>query len=306
MKLLVVGSLNMDLVILTDRPPKKGETLAGSGFTTVCGGKGANQAIAAAKLGADVSMIGKVGNDVFAKNMIENLERFNVSVKGITAADVQSGVAVINVFGSDNTIIVDKGANALLSTDDIDRNYDLLSECDAVLMQFEIPLETVMYVAKKAKELGKYVIINPAPVQNIPTELLKSTDLLILNEHEAGFLVGPDVTDKNVETAAVQLLKSGVGEVLITLGRDGSFYLSQDGSCKVPALKVKTVDTTAAGDTYTAGYIIGKSNTRNTENAMRFASAAAAIAVTRLGASVSVPTKEEVEDILKNGKSSSK
>ena len=250
-------------------------------------------------------MIGKVGNDVFAKNMIENLERFNVYVKGITAADVQSGVAVINVFGSDNTIIVDKGANALLSTDDIDRNFDLLSECDAVLMQFEIPLETVMYVAKKAKELGKYVIINPAPVQNIPTELLISTDLLILNEHEAGFLVGLDVTDKNVETAAVQLLKSGVGEVLITLGRDGSFYLSRDESCKVPALKVKTVDTTAAGDTYTAGYIIGKSNTGSTESAMRFASAAAAIAVTRLGASVSVPTKEEVEDILKNGKSSS-
>lgn len=305
MKLLVVGSLNMDLVILTDRPPQKGETLAGSGFTTVCGGKGANQAIAAAKLGADVSMIGKVGNDVFAEKMLKNLAHFRVGTKGVTAADMQSGIAVINVFGSDNTIIVDKGANASLTADDIDRNIELLRDCDAVLMQFEIPFETVMYVAKKAKELGKYVIINPAPVQNMPAELLKCTDLLILNEHEAAFLSNLNVTSENVELSAGCLLKKGVGEVLITLGGEGSYYLSPTASCKVPALKVKPVDTTAAGDTYTAGYIIRKSDTGNTESAMRFASAAAAIAVTRLGASVSVPTKAEVEYILTQQKSSS-
>lgn len=288
----------MDLVIKTERQPKRGETISGSDFVTVCGGKGANQAIAAAKLGADVSMIGNVGNDTFGSRLTDNLINEHVCAAGVSKSACSSGVAVINVFGNDNTIIVNSGANGLLKPQHIDGQEQIIMQSDAVLMQFEIPIETVVYAAKRAKQLGKKVIVNPAPVRDMPQELLESTDLLILNEHEAAILTGTNVSIDNAAAAAKILCRSGVSEVLITFGSAGSAYFNDDTACIVPAYHVKAVDTTAAGDTYTAAFIIKYSECGDIERSMRFASAASAIAVTRLGASVSIPTRHEVDEFL--------
>lgn len=298
MNLLVIGSLNIDLVIKTERQPKSGETIRGTDFVTVCGGKGGNQAIAAAKLGADVSMIGNVGDDDFGNMLVGNLKDEHIKVSGISKSEVSSGVAVINVFGNDNTIIVNSGANGMLNRHHIDKCKQMIMQCDAVLMQFEIPLETVIYAAKTAKQYGKKVIINPAPVYDIPQELLKYTDLLILNEHEASILTNIDVGMDNAAVAAGILCRLGVSEVLITFGRSGSAYFNGNTACIVPAYHVKAVDTTAAGDTYTAAFIIKYNECGDIKKSMKFASAASAIVVTRLGASVSIPARAEVDRFL--------
>ena len=192
--ILVIGSINMDLTIHTPRLPRLGETITGSDFATTPGGKGANQAVAAARLGGRVRMIGGVGMDVYAARIEENLRRAGVVTDGVFSFDTTSGIAVITVCGGDNHIILDRGANEHITPSIIDQNLHLLEWADLVLFQLEIPLETIVYAAAQARRLGAKILLNPAPMQPLPDELLQSTDIFVPNQHEAGQLLGRTIS----------------------------------------------------------------------------------------------------------------
>lgn len=295
MKLLVIGSLNIDLSVETERIPKSGETLFAKAFSTACGGKGANQAIAASKLGLETSIIGCVGRDSFGERLLNNLKSENVDTSGVVFGNAETGTAVINVFGGDNTIIVFGGANSELDCAAIDKSKEKIDDCDAVLFQLETPLSTVAYAAKKAKIAGKKVILNPSPMTDLPKELLECVNMLVLNEHEASLLLKEDVTPENALSAADKIRRFGCGEVLITLGESGSAYSAEGVSVFEKSVKANPVDTTAAGDTYTAAFIAERSRGSDVPTSMRYASVAAAMAVEKYGASASVPTKSEAD-----------
>ncbi len=297
MKLLVIGSLNMDLVVDCDRRPTPGETVFGTDFKTVCGGKGANQAVAAAKLGAEVKMLGAVGNDVFGKALTDNLKVQGIGTEGVEMSNCSSGIAVITVSGGDNTIILNKGANETVTKETIDRHIDLITWADVVLMQFEIPLETVLYATKIAKQNGKTVVINPAPICNIPDELLTVCDLLIPNEHEAAGILGYEVTDENAEKAVQDLVRKGIKQALITLGSNGSIYSDGKTTHRQGIYKTTVVDTTAAGDSFAASFLLAQSEGKTVPDSMKFAAIVSGIVVSRHGASTSIPTRQEVDEI---------
>ena len=299
MKFVVIGSINTDLVINTDRVPKIGETISGKGFSTNCGGKGANQAIAAAKLGGEVSFVGAVGKDANGDIAIENFHKFGIKTDGVERAETNTGVAVITVCNGDNSIILDAGANGKVTKEIIDNNMDVIKAADCVIMQLEIPMETVLYAAKRAREVGVKVVLNPAPIQELPEELLKNTDVLILNETETEVLtkVYPD-SDENRKKCMDILKDLGIGQVIITLGGDGSVYNDSDEMIHQKAFSAKVVDTTAAGDTFIGAFCL-KMN-EGLKNAVTFATAASSITVSRAGASESIPSKEEVEEKLKS------
>jgi len=297
MKFVVIGSINTDLVINTDRMPKIGETILGSGFCVNCGGKGANQAIAVSKLGGDVTFIGAVGNDSNGDIAIENFKANNIKTDRIERVETNTGVAIINVCRGDNCIILDSGANGVVSKEMIDKNMDVIRSADAVIMQLEIPMETVTYAAKAAHEAGVKVVLNPAPVAEMPKELLENTDVIILNETETEFLtkIYPD-TKENRKKCMDFLMKLGIQQVIITLGADGSVYnLAQDIKHQ-SAFKAEVVDTTAAGDTFIGALCMNFG--RDIREAVEFATAASAITVSRAGASCSIPTGDEVEALL--------
>ncbi len=298
MKLLVIGSLNMDLVINCNRRPNPGETVFGTDFNTTCGGKGANQAVAAARLGAEIKMLGAVGNDVFGNALIENLKADNIGTEGVETTDCSSGIAVITVSDGDNTIILNKGANATVTKSTIDRHIDLIRWADVVLMQFEIPLETVLYAAKLAKQHGKTVVINPAPICEIPDQLLNYCDLLIPNEHEAAGILRYEVTNQNAEQAAQDLVKKGAKQALITLGSSGSIYSDGTLTHRQGIYETKVVDTTAAGDSFAAAFLIAQSEGKTIEESMNFAATVSGIVVSRHGASTSIPTRQEVDETI--------
>lgn len=288
--ILVIGSINMDMVINTPVLPKLGETLMGSGFMTSGGGKGANQATAIAKINGRCDMIGAVGCDEFGKVLCDNLESYGVDTSGISSLDCSTGVAVITVCNGDNHIIVDMGANGKVTPEIIDANTDLIKQADIVVMQLEIPMETVIYAAKKARECGAKVLLNPAPAAKLPEELLRNTDILIPNEHEAEIITGTSDMSK-----AIEILKSyGVGQVIITLGSEGSVYTAGDEVRTCGAFKTEAVDTTAAGDTFIGAYCAAMCDGRDIDYAVKFASLASSITVARRGAAVSIPTMEEI------------
>ena len=288
--ILVIGSINMDMVINTPVLPKLGETLMGSGFMTSGGGKGANQATAIAKINGKCNMIGAVGCDEFGKVLCDNLESYGVDTYGISRLDCNTGVAVITVCNGDNHIIVDMGANGKVTPEIIDKNIHLIEQADIVVMQLEIPMETVVYAAKRAGEYGAKVLLNPAPAAKLPEELLSNVDILIPNEHEAEIITGTaDMRD------AIEILKScGVGQVIITLGSEGSMYTSGDEVKTCPAFKTQAVDTTAAGDTFIGAYCAAVCDGKDTDYAVKFASLASSITVARRGAAMSIPTMDEI------------
>ena len=299
MKFTVIGSINTDLVINTSRMPKLGETLNGTGFSTGCGGKGANQAVAVAKLGGDVTFIGAVGKDANGDIAINNFKENGISTDRIERTDVNTGVAVITVAGSDNCIILDSGANGLVTKEVIDKNMDIISSADAVIMQLEIPMETVVYAAQKAHGAGVKVVLNPAPVTDLPQELLKNTDVIILNETETEYItkIYPDTDESRKE--CMDILKGlGISQVIITLGGEGCVYNNGDEICHQPAFKANVVDTTAAGDTFIGAFCMKM--TSDLEYAVKYATAASSITVSRHGASGSIPTKDEVEEFIAN------
>lgn len=240
----------MDLVIETEYPPVMGETVFGKDFKTVPGGKGANQAVAAALLGNEVSFIGAVGKDSFGEQLGENLKSFNVDVSGIECIGT-SGIAMIVVSGGDNTIILESGANNKVTPEFIDRNIDLIRKSDIVIFQLEIPSETVLYAMKTARALGKTVLLNPAPVSGFLPEMLEYTDILVANEHEASAMLYMKITDiESAKKACGKYLGRGVKQIIITLGANGCVYNSGNEIRHAKAFKVKAVDSTAAGDSF--------------------------------------------------------
>lgn len=297
-KILVIGSLNVDMVINVDHIPTVGETILTKNLTLVCGGKGANQACAAGKLGANVQMLGAVGKDSYANMQLNSLNTAGVDVSQIIIKeDSSTGLAMITVNSEgDNSIVVVSGANAMLSPQDIENNLELIKNTEIVILQLEIPLDTVLYAAKMAKRFGKTVILDPAPVpKEFPEELYQYVDVIKPNETELFMLTGIPRSIENVPKGAQKLREHGVKEVLVTLGEKGVYINSfVCGEHMISARKVEAVDTTAAGDSFIAALAFMMSKKKNIIEAAEFAVLVSSIVVTRKGAQSSLPTLEEV------------
>ena len=299
-KIVVIGSCNTDMVISMDHLPLPGETLIGGEFFMNSGGKGANQAVAAARLGGNVSFIAKLGNDPFGKRALEQYRAEGIDVKHIlTDPEQPSGVALIMVDAQgENSIAVASGANAHLTTKDIDNAKEILSRADIVLMQLETPITTVEHAANVAKRSGAKVILNPAPAQPLPESLLQNLYILIANETEAEFISGTQITDMDsVARAADILCDKGVEKVVITLGSRGAFVKERGNYHQIPGLKVKAVDATAAGDTFCGALCVALAEGKNLTEAVTFANRCAAVTVTRMGAQSSLPYRSEIEEV---------
>ncbi len=299
--IVVVGSLNMDLVVRVASLPAAGETVPGGDLQTIPGGKGANQAVAAARLGAQVAMIGRVGADAFGERLRGSLQEAGVDVSPIAVdPSTATGTAVIEVSEKgENTIVISAGANGRVTPADIDRHASLLREAKVLLLQLEIPMETVLHAARVAHAASTCVVLNPAPARELPAELYPLVDLLVPNETEAARLAGITVTHQaSAERAAHVLLERGAPLVIVTLGNKGSLWVSQAESQVQPAFRVDAVDTTAAGDAFIGGLATGLAHKAPFVKAMRMASAAGALAATRFGAQTSLPTREELEQFL--------
>jgi ribokinase len=306
---VVLGSLNMDLVVRTAAIPRPGETVAGHGFTTIPGGKGANQA-AAARLGAAVEMVGRVGDDAFGPALLDNMRRQGVGVAHVmTDPQAPSGIAMITIDErGENAIIVAPGANGQVSSQDLHQARDLLAGARYLVMQFEIPLDTVGEAIALARELGVQVILNPAPAYAVDADFLRGVTCLIANETEAETLTGIAVGDEDpasskssVATAAEGLLALGIPMVIITLGARGAFLLTSDLRLHVPARQVEVVDTTAAGDAFVGGFVAALLRDLALPDAVRYATCAGTLATTRLGAQTSLPSAEEVQAFYDQG-----
>ncbi|WP_321995510.1 ribokinase [Draconibacterium orientale] len=296
--ILVVGSSNTDMVVKTSHFPLPGETILGGEFLMNPGGKGANQAVAARRLGGEVIFVGKTGKDIFGKQAVQLLTYEEINTDHMLLdEDSPSGVALITVDSKgENNIVVASGANGTLVAKDLNELGEILEESDMVLMQLEIPLETVAYVAGLAVGLQKKVILNPAPAQSLPDSLLKGLYLITPNETEAGQLTGTEVIDlKSALEAAKALVAKGVQNVIVTMGSAGAFVLSSDYTGIVEAPKVTAVDTTAAGDTFNGALAVFLSEGMKMQEAVRLACVAASVSVTRNGAQASVPFRDEIE-----------
>jgi ribokinase len=301
MKLVVVGSSNMDLVISLPRIPSIGETVLGGKSNMVFGGKGANQAVAAIRSEGDITFITKVGNDLFGKNMKNHFETEGFrSDLILTDANEPTGIAQIFVSEKgENSIAVAPGANMKLLPKDIEPFTDLIKKAKVVLLQLETPLETVEYIADIAYQNNVKLILNPAPAQKLSKSLLRKVWLITPNETEASLLSGIEVIDAaSGLKAAEQLLKLGIKNVIITLGENGSLLCDENGSEQFKAFKVQAADSTAAGDVFNGTLAVAITKDESLQNAINFAAAAAAISVTREGAQPSIPTRFEIDDFL--------
>ena len=295
-KICVIGSLNMDLVVNVDEMPKKGQTLIGSSFKEVPGGKGANQAVAIARLGGDINMIGKVGSDSFGKTFIEQLKNDNVDTEYVQIENCASGVAMITVDkNAENSIVVAPGANFKVLEEDIDKCIDGIKKSDIVVLQLETPLNTIKYALEKSKELGKYTILNPAPAVKLGDEIIRNVDLLTPNETELEILSGVKIENEDdIKKAAHVMIEKGVKELIVTLGSKGSLYINEETMNFKKSYKVEAIATTAAGDSYTGALAVAFSKNESIEEAMDFASKVGALSVMKEGAQTSLPTLEDV------------
>ncbi len=291
-RLLVVGSINMDLVTLAPRFPAPGETLLGERFLTAHGGKGANQAVAAARLGAEVHLIGALGEDAFGEELARGLAEEGVRLEHVRrCSDVGSGTASITVAGGENAIVVVAGANARVTPADVDSASELFAAADAVLVQMEIPPETVEATLRLGRRLGVPVILNPAPARPLPQELLAQASLLTPNEHELATLLGADPQED-----FRSLMQRAPAPVVLTRGEEGAWYCLDGKPVRQPAFRVPVVDTTGAGDTFNAALAVFLHE--GLPEAVRKACAAAALAVTRLGARGGMPHRTELDALL--------
>lgn len=295
-KIVVIGSLNMDLVIDVDELPKKGETIIGKEFIQIPGGKGANQAVAMGRLKGQVSMVGKIGEDSFGDSLIYSLKNSGVNTDFIMKANTSTGIALITVDRKgENTIVVSPGANYLLDKAYIDEAEGVIQSCDIVVTQLEIPMDTVEYVLKKAKSMGKYTILDPAPGRILPEEIIENVDLLTPNERELEILSGMDIEDEeDIMKASRKLMDLGAKELIITLGEKGAIHINLDGVEKYEAYCVKAVDTTGAGDSFNAGITVALSQGKSIKESIPFAQKVAALTVTRKGAQSSFPYLDEI------------
>lgn len=304
MNILIIGSSNTDLTVHINTMPKPGETVIGQEFTVGSGGKGANQAVGAARLGANVTFSCMLGNDEYGTRSISEFRNEQIDTSYVfTSQDAASGVAFIMVDSKgENCIIVDSGANMKFTPREIDKIKDF-TKYRLVLSQLEIPLETVEYCAEICNKNGIPFILNPAPACKLPDSLFRKIDVITPNETEAQILTGIEVKDEaSARSAAEALVAKGVKSVIITLGSKGS-YIYSDGEGRIArAYSVKAVDTTAAGDIFNAAFCVARVNGNDIDKAVDFASAASAIAVTRKGAQSSAPYYNEVIEFIKNNK----
>jgi ribokinase len=303
--IVVLGSLNMDFVVRTDHLPTPGETVLGRGFQMIPGGKGANQACAAGRLANAglVRMIGRVGYDVFADHLKASLAAAGVDVSAVTAVRSEpTGVAFIGVDASgQNSIIVASGANAAFLSAELEGSRSSFRQCRYALFQLETPLETVAAGLALARRQAAKTILDPAPAQTLSVDLLRNVDILTPNESEACILVGR--TPNRVELGdapelARAVLRMGAGAVVLKLGENGCFYVDASEEIHAPGFKVEALDTTAAGDTFNAALAVALTEGRTMADALRFANAAAAISVTRIGAQASIPSRSDVDQFL--------
>jgi ribokinase len=298
LRIVVVGSSNTDLVVRAPAIPAPGETVLGTSFMTAAGGKGANQAVAAARLGASVTFVGRVGTDNFGDAAVQALEREMIDVRLVERdAEAASGVAfiVVNDAG-ENAIAVAPGANARLDERQVDRAADAIREADVLLLQLEIPLNVVRYTACMARDAGARVILNPAPASPLDSELLAAVDVLTPNQGEAAMLAGRPVGGvEEARVAARALRAAGPTDVVVTLGENGALVEGAEEQTHLPGVRVQSVDSTAAGDAFSAALAVGLGRGESVVYAARYATRVAALTVTRAGAQPSLPTAEEVE-----------
>lgn len=301
--IVVIGSSNSDLIVQLSRIPRPGETITGGRFSMAAGGKGANQAVAAARTGGKVTFVARVGDDMFGQKALDALVSDGIDVSRVVHdGGAPSGIALIFVQeGGENSIGVAPGANARLTADDVRRASTVIGSAGTLLMQLETPLHAVAEAATIAREGNARVILNPAPARELADELLRGIDILTPNETEAAFLTGIDVeNDESAFRAAERLRARGVGTVIVTLGARGACVVADGLREIVPGFKVDPIDTTAAGDVFNGALAVALSEGREMAAAIRFANAAAAISVTRLGAQPSVPRRVEVEGFLES------
>ncbi len=306
-KIVVIGSINMDLVLLCSRLPKPGETLAASECHEVSGGKGANQAVAAARMGAEVTLVGRVGNDAFAQKLISNLQSCSVDISHVhRSADCGSGVAVVMVDkAGQNSIVIVPGANGQVSPGDIEGAEELIRQADMVILQLEIPLDTVAAAISLARQHGIPILLNPAPAISPLPDRLFQVDIFCPNQTEAELLTGLRVKDVNdAKLAAKSLLGRGAKRVAITMGSEGVVTAEQKSDDVIyshtPSITVEAVDTTAAGDAFIGALATYVSEYQEWSLACRFACIAGALTATKLGAQASLPYRAEVERVLKD------
>ena len=297
--ILVIGSSNTDMTAKTAELPRPGETVLGGVFTMGAGGKGANQAVAAQRLGGKVKFICKVGKDMFGDNSIAQYEKEGLDTSGILRSNLPSGVALIYVDShAENCIVVASGANGDLTEDDIEKSRKDLESCDILLLQLESPIPSVLKAAKIAHQAGKTVVLNPAPACPLPEELFRNIDLFIPNETELSTFSGMPVTSQEEAQAAAKAMQAkGVGKLIVTMGSKGALICEGGPSVFVPAHKVKAVDTTAAGDTFTGYFLSGIISDLSIKESLERAAIASGISVSRKGASPSIPFLSEIQNL---------
>jgi len=301
MSILVVGSINIDIVNRVIRHPQPGETIKGLGTQYIPGGKGANQAVAASLAGSQVHMLGAVGKDRFGGELIQAFEHANVETSAILNKDSTTGTAFITVDESgENTIILSEGANGMLSIEDVQKRIHLFKEANILLLQNEIPLETTLFALKTARQHQVKTYFNPAPALEIPKDAFAYIDVLILNETEMEVVTRRKVdSDQAIQKGVCDLLTKEIGAVIVTLGDQGSQFFSKSGEVIVtPGFKVQAVDTTAAGDTFIGALAAAESSGLKMKEALLFATAASALAVTKDGAQSSIPSRKEIVEFL--------
>jgi len=302
MTIISLGSINMDLVVRTPRFANPGETIVGTDFFTAPGGKGANQAVAAGRLGVDALMFGRIGDDFFGKNLLKNLQENNVGTKGVKIdKTLPTGTALITVNkNAENKIIIIPGANSAVCNSDIDNLTPFFKKANILMLQLEIPLDTVAAAAKKAKESGVKVLLDPAPARELSDELLYCCDFITPNETEAEILTGIKIDNfMDAKKAAEVLLNKGVQAVIVKMSSKGSYYY--DGSIEInfPAYKVDAVDTVAAGDAFNGGFAAAFSSGKSIKETLQWANACGALSTTKHGAQPSLPLREELISFLK-------
>lgn len=295
-KIVVIGSSNTDMTVITDRLPVPGETVLGGRFAMGPGGKGANQAVAAQRLGGNTSFICKVGKDIFGENAVRHYRNEGLDTTGVMISEQPSGVALISVDKkAENCIVVASGANADITEADIEANRKAIEEASILLLQLEIPVEAVVKAAKIGHEAGVYVILNPAPACDLPEEIYRYLSLIIPNQTEIALMTGIEARDEEGAAKAVEALRDkGVKDVIVTMGSKGSMVYHEGKATCVPSQKVNAVDTTAAGDTYCGGLCVALSEGKDIIEAARFATAASALTVQKQGAQESIPYRKDI------------
>ena len=298
---MVLGGINIDLIARTSRLPTPGETIVGQDFYTTPGGKGGNQAVAAARMGADVSMVGRVGGDIFGPGLLEDLRKDGIDVSGV-AEDPEraSGVAVILLDSQrQNHIVAVYGANAACDEEQLRAARDAMDGADSLLLQQEIDIDVSLAAAEYARTKGVQVVWDPAPVRDLPIEAYANVDVVTPNQTEATALSGVEVVDvDSARRAAEALVAQGIPTVAVKLGEQGAYYATEDEAGHVPTFDVRVVDTVAAGDAFGAGLAVALCEGSSLEDAVRFGCAAGALAVTKAGAQAAMPAREQVDALL--------